>query len=353
MPKLLIIGDIHFKHDNAIDSESFINKVYDIVESNNPDYIICLGDILHYHDKLYTNNLNRAHSFFFKLKHMVKKLYILVGNHDMINASQFHSTNHWMNGMKYWDNIEIIDVSKIVLLDDVNVIMCPYLPNDRFIEGLNIVNNDSTDWKDIPLIFAHQEFKGCKFGGTISEHGTEWSDDFPCVISGHIHDKQILGNIYYTGSSFQHSFGEHDEKYIYLLNINGEDIKHNNVNISFLQSNMNKIDLNLSKKITIKSDVTNVNDIVFKKTDDYIRLVLDGNYEEFKVFKKSKKYKEIVNKGIKVVYKPKKLNIISNLNEQTNDKKELSFMSILNDIICKEKNETLSIIFNEIIIEMK
>ena len=35
--------------------------------------------------------------------------YILVGNHDMINNQQFLTDNHWMNGLKQWDNIVIVD----------------------------------------------------------------------------------------------------------------------------------------------------------------------------------------------------------------------------------------------------
>ena len=189
----LLIGDIHFKQDNIVESGLFINKLYELVEQHKPDYIICLGDVLHYHDKIYTNNLNRAHSFFQKLKDMVKKLFILVGNHDMINASQFHTNNHWMNGMKNWNNIEIVDVSKRICIDGIDMIMCPFLPNQRFIEGLE---HACPDWRTTSIIFAHQEFKGCKMGGIISEHGTEWREDYPCVISGHIHDRQILCNIF-------------------------------------------------------------------------------------------------------------------------------------------------------------
>ena len=34
---------------------------------------------------------------------------LLVGNHDYINNQQFLTNNHWMNAMKDWNNVTIID----------------------------------------------------------------------------------------------------------------------------------------------------------------------------------------------------------------------------------------------------
>ena len=39
----------------------------------------------------------------------ISTTYILVGNHDLINNQQFLSTNHWMNALKDWPNIFIVD----------------------------------------------------------------------------------------------------------------------------------------------------------------------------------------------------------------------------------------------------
>ena len=35
--------------------------------------------------------------------------YILVGNHDFQNNSQFLTDNHWMTGMKEWKNTVVVD----------------------------------------------------------------------------------------------------------------------------------------------------------------------------------------------------------------------------------------------------
>ena len=72
-------------------------------------------------------------------------------------------------------------------------------------------------WELADCIFAHQEFRGCKMGKEISK-GDEWNAEYPLVISGHIHDYQIVGkNILYPGSSIQHTYTETHNKRIWLV----------------------------------------------------------------------------------------------------------------------------------------
>ena len=54
-------------------------------------------------------------------------------------------------------------------------------------------------------------------------------------------------------------------------------------------------------------DVDDVDAYTVPDTEDKIKVTLSGSYEEFKALKKTKKYKNLVDKGIKVVFKPKKL----------------------------------------------
>ena len=70
----------------------------------------------------------------------LKPLYILVGNHDYINNSQFLTDNHWLNCFKNKNNIHIIDNVLLCNHNNLNVIMCPYVPDGRFIEALNNLN---------------------------------------------------------------------------------------------------------------------------------------------------------------------------------------------------------------------
>ena len=39
----------------------------------------------------------------------ITKTIVIVGNHDLINNQQFLTQNHWMNAMKDWENVRVID----------------------------------------------------------------------------------------------------------------------------------------------------------------------------------------------------------------------------------------------------
>ncbi len=73
--------------------------------------------------------------------------------------------------------------------------MVPYVPPGRFVEALNIIDNEW--WKNVNCIFAHQEFYGCKMGAIESIEGDKWDHSFPLVISGHIHSEQRLKKIFF------------------------------------------------------------------------------------------------------------------------------------------------------------
>ena len=89
-----------------------------------------------------------------------------------------------------------------------------------------------------------------------------------------------------------------------------------------------------------------------------IKLSLNGNYEEFKTFKKTKKYKELVKQGVKVVFKPKKKDIkIKNekLSKIINDNTEdlANFSKIISEIILDEKDPYLSEVYELIVNKTK
>ena len=69
--------------------------------------------------------------------------------------------------------------------------------------------------------------------------------------------------------------------------------------------------------------------------------------EEFKVFKKTKKYKELTDKNIKIVFKHTRKEIternsmINELINEQNMNSESNFESILENIILRENNKLL------------
>lgn len=337
--RFLCIGDTHFKTNNIQESYDFINKLEEYIKSNvdDIDYIVALGDILDKHEIVHTQALNVALDFFKMLtKYKPNFVYVLVGNHDYVNNNNFLTNNHWMNSLKQWNTLTIVDT--VVQIDDVATLI-PYVPDGRFVEALNTVGDS---WKNSKIIFGHQTLNGCKMGAITVENVEEWLNNYPLLISGHIHDKQrISNNLYYTGSSMQHAFGESTDKTLCL--IDSEDLV------------INEIDLCLSTKRIVYIDAKDIEtkiDTIKIKKNEQIKLVVSGDEEFFKEIKKTEQLKrKLEQKGIaKVVFKQNKKDKLEDKSELA--KKNNDFLQLL-DFMVKEKDDKMITSFYEHIIYNK
>ena len=245
------------------------------------------------------------------------------------NNQQYLTENHWLNSMKEWDNTIIVDKVVTEKINDQVFVFVPYVPPGRFEEALNILDDEyKTDWKKANCIFAHQEFFGCKMGAITSVEGDKWSLDYPEVVSGHIHSKQRpQKNIYYSGSAMQHAFGESTKNIIAHFTFTNN------------KYDLDEIDLNLPRKKIVYMDIENIEDYSVPETDDKIKITVSGSYDQFKALKKTKKYKKLVDKGLKVVFKSKKIDHKEDLPETVVN--ETAFSTILNEIINKKKDNYL------------
>lgn len=340
MASILVIGDQHFKIDNIIEIDIFINIIIDIIRTINPDFVVLLGDLLHTHEKLHTIPLNRACEFINKIR-LLTKVFILVGNHDYQCNSQFLTENHWLNFLKEWDNVVVVDKVLKEIINGHKFIFSPYVYVGRFEEALNTIGDE---WKDASVIFAHQEFYGVKMGSVVSVEGDKWDKDYPNVISGHIHNRQQLQeNIYYTGSSLEMNYGDEQNNTIALLKFESEDKVYK----------LEEIELDLPKKKILYTTIEDIEKCKINDDKDKIKISISGEYEEFKIFKKSNKYKQLVNKGVKVVFKPKKIemklrndSIQENINKNNGSN---NFLKILQDIIDKEDNSYLKEVYESVV----
>ena len=324
--KVIAIGDPHFKTSNIVEVEMFIDRIEQLSKDINPDLIVILGDLLHEHERLHTTPLNKAYEFVKKMSNITKTI-VIVGNHDLINNQQFLTQNHWMNAMKDWENVRVIDDVEVI----DNFLYCPYVPNGKFMDAISKYEN----WKECRAIFCHQEFKNCKMGAVVSEHGDDWDMTYPNVIAGHIHSRQQIENVYYPGSSMQHAFGESDKNIIAVIEFNDDNNDYK----------LDEVDLELPRKHIIYKDVCDIDDIKIPENEDQYKLTLSGNHEEFKTFKKTKRYKELKDQGVKVVYKYKKPQI----EEDEFIPQNSDFNEILHELVIKKKNTYLLTAFNYII----
>ena len=291
---ILAIGDQHFTTKNVKEIEMFIDVVSKIALEVKPDIIVLLGDLLHTHEKIHTVPLNYAYTFIKKMRD-IAKTYVLVGNHDYINASQFLTDNHWLNSLKEWDNLVVVDAVKTCMIDDHNLLVfSPYVEPERFVEALDTIEN----WKEASIIFGHQEFFGCNMNGNYVSNQGKWDLNYPQVISGHIHTKQHLQkNIYYTGSSMETEWKD----------VDSEKDGYNTIAVVRLADDktmeIEEKEIRLNRKLKVHLKIEDLENFVVpeENKDDQIRVQISGIlYEEFNTLKETSKYKELLAKDVKI-----------------------------------------------------
>jgi len=339
----LCIGDPHFRLENIREVEMFTDLVVELATIRKPTFIVLLGDILHDHEKINTVAMNHAYDLIRKLRD-IAPLYVLVGNHDACTNQIFLSDHHWLNGMKEWRGVTIVDRVVTAEIQDEFFTFVPYVPPGRFFEALDT----NPVWKSSKCIFAHQEFHAAKLGAIISDVGDKWNTDLPYVISGHIHSKQTLeSGVFYTGSALQVAFGENEHVTVTLASFSECKIP-----------NLDNIDLGLPRKRILYTDSGSVADIIIPETEGDIKVSVSGNSEEFKLFKKTKKYKDLVDSGIKVVFKQtraeviaRKDEVISRVESALQGKCELT--EVIEQIVKARKDKYVFQVYEEIVNDRK
>lgn len=292
--KVLALGDSHFMVSNLREMRVFLDKlkVYLDEHASEFDIIISLGDNLDSHERLHVEPLNMCVEYI-KLLAMYRPTYVIVGNHDSTNNSIYLSEDHWLNCLKSWEGVTVVDSVCKVSIGGDDIVMCPYVPDGRFVEALSTLGDG---WRNVSAIFSHVTIKGANMGSVIAEDADEWDSEFPMLISGHIHLRQWLAdNMYYTGSIIQVAVDEPPEKSIAYVTIDGGSVK------------VDEIDLELPKKVIIRIDIEDVNDFVLpEEPNTKYTLYLSGSYEAFKSFRKSSKYKSLIKEerlGKRIRYK--------------------------------------------------
>jgi len=341
MIKIVFIGDIHIKFTNLIEIDKLEHEVVKYCNVSPPTYFILGGDILDTHERVNTQLLNRAYDLIRSFRR-IAPVYVIVGNHDYINNQQFLTSEHWMNGMKEWNDVFVVDKPMVIELNnDLKFLLVPYVPNGRFVEAVETV---VTDWKTMTCVFAHQEIRGCKMGAITSTDGDVWDDEWPMIISGHIHERQSIGlNVLYPGSAVNHSYSSDNQGV--------SEFKFDKKVRGYSEF---KIDIKLEKKKTFYRTISDVDEEDLKKmtatfTKNH-RLALDGEMKDIAFFKKTQTYKDLTKKGVKIVFQKRKIN--EDKSPNTHDPSRVArccvFNTILSDLVKKEEDAHLEKDFYEI-----
>lgn len=332
---ILALGDAHFTVSNIKEMNVYLEKLTKFLDENidKIDVIVNLGDTLDQHERIHITPLNQAIAYMKLLTSYNKPTYMIVGNHDAQSNSIYLSSDHWLNCLKGWDNLKIIETVVIDTIKDYKITFCPYVYDGKFLEALDTRKGE---WEDSSAIFSHVTIRGASMGNMIAKDADTWDPTNPMLISGHIHLKQKLAdNMYYTGSILQVSCDEKPDKSIAVLKIDKQEVT------------IHEIDLKLPKKIILYEEIKNIDDIIINE-DPLIKysLYLSGSYEEFNSFRKTSRYKELINNpslGKRIRFKStteQKNNRIVEINTLKNTKQK-HFIDILGDLVRKENDKLL------------
>lgn len=324
MSKIYTIGDPHFKVSNRSDMKIFVEECIASIKQKNPDIIVVMGDVLDRHETIHVHALMDANSFLIDLS-KITKTYVLIGNHDRPNNSNFLTDEHPFTALKHIDNLVIVDN----VLVEGKYMWVPYVPPGRFFEAI-----EGVDLSNITCIFAHQEFRGANMKSIVSSTGDIWPENHPLVISGHIHEyQQIQDNIIYVGTPMQHNFGDTDDCSVsYFEFANDEYVEE-------------RIYLNIPKKRVVKLDHENVKEWLSSDNtfNGLTKLVITGPNEKLAVLSKNGVLKDIPDTI--------KISLVSDITENQNnvddngyeiikeEYKGANFKKILIDLIKLEKNK--------------
>jgi DNA repair exonuclease SbcCD nuclease subunit len=332
-PTFLCIGDPHFKCDNLYILDEYIQITTQIAVDQRVDFVVIMGDVLHTHEKVSTLACNYAYKWIESLR-KVKPVFVIVGNHDMVNNKQFMTSDHWMNAMKEWPNVSVVDNGAVLDFPSGRVILTPYSCPGQFKQMLHAI---SDDWASASLIMCHQEFRGAQIGAIQSTIGDTWEDNNPFVVSGHIHQRQILGsNVLYCGSSIQHSFTETPCKSVECVTLeSGCGIAHRPVDL-----------VGLPRKIIVYTNsLDHVNMSQYSERDK-LRIVVKDVLDAA-TLRNSSVYKQLKKKGVQIMFKPKELNNCA-LQQQQEQQVVRSFESVLYDEFEKFKPYRLNMLYDEL-----
>jgi len=303
MVLVIIVGDLHFKKDNAMMSDLVILKIMEKIKETKPDFVVLLGDILDGHERIHGPTQNKASRF---IRHIaaICPVIIIVGNHDRPDPSTYLTEESCFFQMKGISNIHIAD--RVLSFkyktegsaDQIRFVFVPYVPPGTFHDALDTLEEKVMD-DDKPqnrpaAIFCHQEFKGATMRGRKSSNGDEWAKDNPLIISGHLHKfQQPQTNIVYAGTPYQTSFLDDSQKGILIAEFSPDKAP----SINFLE-------LNIRKKKIIKLKVNEVDAFIPPENCD-VKIVIEGEMDEIKDIQSSGFLTKMIGRGIHVSLNPK------------------------------------------------
>lgn len=210
--KLLFFTDIHLHnyHNFGLDSktglykrlveqQSVLNQIVDIVIKRKLDGVVFGGDLFHSVGSVSTEVLNTAYTFFKYLEKNNIPIYLVKGNHDLINRKNpkwFHYSGKVFDSGRSLDKIKLIDFNEAIDYDKI---------------------------KGYKVVVIHQVPINAKVGNFEFKEGFNWQElakNNDLVMCGHIHQRQELApNCIVMGAPMHLTFGDKGDRGCYVVDV--------------------------------------------------------------------------------------------------------------------------------------
>jgi DNA repair exonuclease SbcCD nuclease subunit len=210
------INDTHFgfKNDSQIFREYFNRFFKDIffpyVDANNIKELIHLGDLMDRRKYVNFETLKFIRENFIEELHKRQiTMHIILGNHDVYykNTNSVNSVRELFNdhpSIKLYEKFQDADVAGFKFA------MIPWICPENQNEFDSFVHNSSST-----VAVGHLELQGFEvLRGIRSEEGMNKNilEKFQNVYSGHFHQKNDDGHIFYLGTQYDMTFADVDER---------------------------------------------------------------------------------------------------------------------------------------------
>jgi DNA repair exonuclease SbcCD nuclease subunit len=185
--KTLFIGDLHVQINNLEETASLFDLIDRTVSQENPDLVVFLGDLYHTHSVVRQEVVALLQD---RIGRITSKVIVLAGNHDGSSplSTRINAVRQTLGGI-------------CTVVDDISgpFEYGPYC----FVGFIGSAEEFVRNLRPAQYLVCHQTFNGAQYeNGFYAPDGIEPQvvSSYKQVISGHIHQKQIMGNIFYVGT---------------------------------------------------------------------------------------------------------------------------------------------------------
>jgi predicted phosphodiesterase len=297
--KILAIGDLHYKKDNAPDTLKLTERILEEISKQQPHMVVFLGDSLDRFEDIKMDPQRRVINLFRRTRRLLLEIHqeieplmvILIGNHDRPSPQGYQNHDHPFTALEEWSHTLVVSKPLKLKYMGVSMALMPYIPPGGFIEALdtasfpdefdvqlgNLIESGylreySESWETVEIIFGHQELTGVDFNGRAS-NAENWPNDAPLLVNGHIHaHSYVKSNFLCLGAPIQHEYEDNPKRYFGLFDLPERSVKEGTHTRELPEHTL--IPVNVTNKTRIDIHIDDLDD--FECPEGQLKIVISG-----------------------------------------------------------------------------